>query len=88
MTLDNQQKERVRGAFAALTDSAPIGVEFDELTQLVVSNTAIRAHGEPWEAARHPLGKRLVVAGVVAAFVLLFSLTALLSTPTRSIESQ
>jgi hypothetical protein len=41
MTLDNRHEERVRGAFAALTDAAPLGVEFDELND-VRSNSRTR----------------------------------------------
>ena len=76
MTLDNQHEERVRGAFAALTDAAPVGVEFDELNDVSFTSQA-RVVASPdrrrgWLVA-------LVSAAVV--FVLVGGVAWLLSSP-------
>ena len=65
MTLDNQHEERIRGAFAALTDAAPLGVEFDELND-VRSTFQARVVASP---DRRP---GWLVALVSAAAVLVF----------------
>jgi hypothetical protein len=71
MTLDQQQEERVRGAFGALTDSAPLGVEFDELASLrlapsvrPLAASSRRLHG--WVYALAAAAAVLVLVGGVA----------------------
>jgi hypothetical protein len=73
MTLDNQHEERVRGAFAALTDAVPLGVEFDELND-VRSTSQARAVASPdrrrgWLVALVSAVAVLVLVGGVAWLV-------------------
>lgn len=73
MTLDNQHEERLRGAFAALTDAAPLGVEFDELYDIrSTSQAGVVAspdHRRGWSVALVSAAAVLVLVGGVAWLV-------------------
>jgi len=45
MTLDKQQEERVRGAFAVLVDSTPLGADFEELADTQTAKNKTRING-------------------------------------------
>ncbi len=68
MTLDNLNEERVREAFAVLTDASPIGVEFEELGSVEIIRP--RTIGRPIVAFVSAL---LVVTLLGVLGVLLFS---------------
>ena len=76
MTLDNQHRERIRGAFAALTDAAPVGVEFDELND-VRSTSQARVVTSP-DRRR---GWFVAVVAAAAVFVIVGGVAWLLSSP-------
>ena len=65
MTLDNQQEERVRGAFAALTDFTPVGAEFDELTDVYIAPSV-----RPLVSSESQRGWLIAVAGAVVVLIL------------------
>lgn len=66
MTLDHRQEERLREAFGALTDSTPLGVEFDELVR-VSSAPSMRPLAAP---SRRNLGWLYALAAAAAILVL------------------
>ena len=78
MTLDNQHEERIRGAFAALTDAAPLGVEFDELND-VRSTFQARVVASP---DRRP-GWLVALVSAAAVLVGVGGVAWLLSSPGR-----
>jgi hypothetical protein len=76
MTLDDQRGERIRGAFVALIDAAPLGVEFDELND--VRLTASMRVVAPLDRRR---GWLVAVVAAAAVFVLVGGVAWLLSSP-------
>jgi len=92
MTLDNQQEERVRGAFAALTDSTPLGAEFDELTNLrsapsvrPLASSNRRTHG--WVYALAAAAVLVLVGGAALLFGEIGSDTPVATSPADSPSS-
>jgi hypothetical protein len=71
MTLDNQHDERVRAAFGALTDAAPLGVEFDELhaVRATLQASILPDRRRGWLAALVSAMAVLVLVGGVAWLV-------------------
>jgi hypothetical protein len=69
MTLDNRHEERIRGAFAALADAAPLGVEFDELDDRSTASVHVLRsldHRRGWLVALASAAAVLVLVGGVA----------------------
>jgi hypothetical protein len=69
MTLEKQQKERLRIAAAVLADATPVGVEFDELTNTTLKRSEGRPRSSPFGIA----AAIAVLFGVVATGLLIFN---------------
>lgn len=76
MTLDNQQEERVRRAFAALVDATPLGVEFHDLRG-VESTASMHSSTEP----DHRRGWLVATMSAAAVLILIGGIAWLLRSP-------